>query len=136
MGKSYADSQMLRTAAPVLSPGMVTSFSSGLVSSGMHTSQRRVNSVGGKKIGVGVKLRRNAQGQTCVQELLQGFGAQKSGQINVEDVILSIDTQPVDGWDLDAIRNLTIGPEGSLVTLSLLRNGQPFQVSLQRCFPA
>ena len=59
--KSYADSQMLRTAAPVLSPGMVTSFSSGLVSSGMHTSQRRVNSVGGKKIGVGVKLRRNAQ---------------------------------------------------------------------------
>ncbi len=57
-------------------------------------------------------------------------------QLNVEDVILAIDGQPVDGWDLDAIKNLTIGAEGSLVTLTLQRAGQTFQVSLMRIFPA
>jgi hypothetical protein len=58
----------------------------------------------------------------------------RGGQIG--DVVQAIDNVPVQGLTLDAIKSLTVGPEGSAVHLDVVRDGRPFSVSLQRLYPA
>jgi C-terminal processing protease CtpA/Prc len=53
----------------------------------------------------------------------------------VGDIIMAVDQEPVDGYELDAIKQLTIGDEGTFCTLQMLRGNQYFAVTLQRITP-
>ena len=56
--------------------------------------------------------------------------------MQVGDVLEAVDGSAVDQRSLDAIKQLTIGPEGSTVTLHMLRGGQsPYTCTLQRILP-
>jgi hypothetical protein len=102
--------------------------------SGMYGSQR-LTTMGSKQVGLGLLLRKNEQQQTCIKEIFSGYAASKSGRVNAGDVILFIDGRSIEGMDLENIKNLTIGDEGTSCTLGLLRNGQKFDISFVRCHP-
>jgi C-terminal processing protease CtpA/Prc len=56
--------------------------------------------------------------------------------LQVGDVLEAVEGSAVDQRTLDAIKQLTIGPEGSTVTLHMLRGGQtPYTCTLQRMLP-
>ena len=50
----------------------------------------------------------------------------------VNDVILMVDGRSLAGLDLEEIKHLTVGDEGSVVQISLRRDGQDKLVMLQR----
>jgi len=100
---------------------------------GMYSSQRQA--VSSRQVGLGLRLRKNEQQQTCIKEIFSGYAASRSGRLNPGDVILSIDGRSIEGMDLENIKNLTIGEEGTNCTLSILRQGQKFDATFQRCHP-
>ena len=69
------------------------------------------------------------QGYTYVQEIVPGFAAARQGQVQAEDIVIAVDNEPVEGWDLDAIKQLTIGDEHSFCTLLIKRGSQYLQAS-------
>ncbi len=73
---------------------------------------------------------------TVVERIIPGFAAERSGRFQVGDVVQAINGMQVQGMSLDAIKNLTIGPEGSAVQVEAWRSGKPFAVTLQRQYPA
>mmetsp|Transcript_9458 Transcript_9458/g.31637 ORF Transcript_9458/g.31637 Transcript_9458/m.31637 type:complete len:138 (-) Transcript_9458:1490-1903(-) len=85
-----------------------------------------------KKVGLGILLKRNSQGETYIHALLPGFAGAESGEVQVDDIIVTIDNQNVDNWDLDDIKQLTVGDEGSACNLVLRRRGQTHEVKLIR----
>jgi len=89
-------------------------------------------------VGVGLSLeRRDDDDTTFVERIVPGFAAERSGQFALGDEVLAVDDTSVQGWPLDAIKNLTIGREGSQVTMHMLRrsNQQPYSVTVQRRLP-
>jgi C-terminal processing protease CtpA/Prc len=73
---------------------------------------------------------------TIVERIIPGFAAERSGRFQIGDVVEAVNGVQVQGLSLDAIKNLTIGPEGSTVQVEAWRSGQPFVVTLQRQYPA
>ena len=69
---------------------------------------------------------------TLVERIVPGFAAERSGQIQAGDVVVAVDGVAVDAVPLDEIRQLTVGPEGTAVTVELLRRGDPLAVTLIR----
>ncbi|KAJ1474684.1 hypothetical protein T484DRAFT_1831294 [Baffinella frigidus] len=63
--------------------------------------------VTGRRIGLGVMLQRSADGSTFIQDVVPGFAAALSGQIQSGDVIVSINGTVVQGWDLEDIKQHT-----------------------------
>ncbi len=60
----------------------------------------------------------------------------RSGKIEKGDVLVSVDGRSVHDLDLDAVRRLITGPEGSPVALQLLRAGrQPYTATMARAHP-
>ncbi len=57
----------------------------------------------------------------CVCVHVQGFAAANSGQVRIGDFVIAIDDQPVEGWELENIKQLTIGDEGTMCTLTIKR---------------
>jgi C-terminal processing protease CtpA/Prc len=55
--------------------------------------------------------------------------------MQVSDVLLAVDGSAVEQRSLAGIKELIIGPEGSTVTLRMLRGGQTFSCTLQRILP-
>jgi len=89
-----------------------------------------------KRLGLGLVLERDDQtGQIVIKDLVPEFAAAKSGKVDRGDVLLSVDGEPCQSYDLDQIKLLTIGDEGSSVTLDLTRRGSRFQVPLVRLGP-
>jgi len=74
------------------------------------------------EVGLGIGLQQQ-DGYAIVDEVLPGFGASMSGQVQVGDVIRSIDGISIVGRDLETIRRLTLGPEGSICNLLIYRGG-------------
>ncbi len=74
-------------------------------------------------------------GTTTVDRIIPGFAADRSGRFAVGDTVLSIDGVAVQGFGLEAIKNLTIGPAGSAVTIEFARGGQRFSETLVRRVP-
>mmetsp|Transcript_27248 Transcript_27248/g.42591 ORF Transcript_27248/g.42591 Transcript_27248/m.42591 type:complete len:360 (-) Transcript_27248:1624-2703(-) len=107
-----------------------------VLTGGMYASQWQMGVGGSRKIGLGIRLKKNQMGQAAVQEVLSNFGAEKSGQLFVEDVILSIEGQSVEGWDLDSIKQLTIGAEGTTCSLVVFRQGQQLALNILRILPS
>jgi len=46
-----------------------------------------------KKVGLGILLKRNSQGETYIHALLPGFAGAESGEVQVDDIIVTIDNQ-------------------------------------------
>jgi len=61
------------------------------------------------------------RGCMCVCAHTQGFAAANSGQVRIGDFVMAIDDQPVEGWELENIKQLTIGDEGTMCTLTIKR---------------
>jgi len=86
-------------------------------------------------VGAGLLLERNQEGLTYVEEIVTGFAAWKSGRVRVGDIVVAVDGRTVDGMHLSDIRQLTIGPQGSAVTIEFLRDGEFFSLTLVRSQP-
>ena len=65
------------------------------------------------QVGLGLLLKSDEQHKVFVKECIRGFAAEVQGQIQTGDVIVAIDGRGVEGWDLDAIKQMTFGDEGT-----------------------
>ena len=82
-------------------------------------------------VGVGIRVKEVLDGgasRTIITEMLPNMSASDSGAINLGDSLVAIDTKPIAGLSLEQIRDLTVGPRGTLVSLNLSRNGRIFTV--------
>mmetsp|Transcript_32477 Transcript_32477/g.81865 ORF Transcript_32477/g.81865 Transcript_32477/m.81865 type:complete len:166 (+) Transcript_32477:149-646(+) len=73
--------------------------------------------------GVGVVLVQVSGGAVCVKSVNKGGAAFASGQIVRGDVLYAIDGQKVLGWDVERVKPLILGPEGSKITMTFQRVG-------------
>jgi hypothetical protein len=92
----------------------------------------------GKRNCSKIILRRSLLAQssaTHVERVVPGFAAERSGRILSGDVVLAVDGVGVGGVPLDAIRRLTVGPEGTSVTVEAARGREVFAVTLVRQVP-
>jgi len=86
---------------------------------------------GGNRVGLGLVLERSENG-ISIKDLVPGLGASRSGQLQAGDVLVSVDGRSVAGYDLDSIKTLTIGNEGSSCNLTVNRGGNEVSVLLTR----
>lgn len=81
-------------------------------------------------IGVGIRLD-EAGNFYSIAEIFPGSDAREK-DVQVGDVIVGIDGQDVESWDLEQITNAIKGEEGTAVQLTLQRGNQTFDVELVR----
>lgn len=82
-------------------------------------------------VGIGVQVQVAPEGLRVLRTLA-GSPAQQAG-LQPEDVILSVDGQPLAGRDLTSATALIAGPEGTQVTLAVVRsNAPPTAVAIPR----
>ena len=88
-----------------------------------------------KEIGIGVLLKRSSQfpGMTMVDHIVPGFACANSGKVRTGDLVLAVDGQDIEGWELDNVKQLTIGFEGSVITLTCQR-GRCVCIVFGSCF--
>jgi Caspase domain/PDZ domain len=72
--------------------------------------------------GVGIRLAEE-NGSTVVAEIIGGSPAEKAG-IAANDIMFQIDHEPVSGLTLQQITEKVRGPEGTTISLKMLRKGQ------------
>jgi len=90
-----------------------------------------------RAVGLGLRLERSAQDRTTyVQAIIPGFAAHLDGRVQVDDVIVAVDYQPVEGLRLEDVKQMTMGKEGSTCTLQMFRGEERYQVTLTRIAPA
>mmetsp|Transcript_21965 Transcript_21965/g.35223 ORF Transcript_21965/g.35223 Transcript_21965/m.35223 type:complete len:621 (+) Transcript_21965:87-1949(+) len=89
-----------------------------------------------RMVGLGLALERhNHSRETFIEQIIPGFAAYKSNQFQIGDVAVAVDQQPLEGLELDAIRELTVGPEHTFCTLQMMRGNRYYAVTLQRVTP-
>lgn len=82
-------------------------------------------------VGIGVQVQVAPEGLR-IMRTLAGSPAQQAG-LQSQDLIVSVDGQPLAGRDLTSATALIGGPEGTQVTLTVLRNnGVPTAVAIPR----
>ncbi|EKX39251.1 hypothetical protein GUITHDRAFT_154494 [Guillardia theta CCMP2712] len=108
---------------------MIANESLDTYSSSLRRSLVDVNS---HKVGLGLVLRVNNDGEIVIKELIHGYAAQRQGGLREGDVLVTIDGHKVQDYNLEEIKNLTFGEEGSLVTIDIRRDGTDQKVTLQR----
>lgn len=73
-------------------------------------------------IGVGIFFQQEPNtGKVYVANIVPGGSADRSGVIRVNDVIVKVDDEDVQGQPLSALRNLILGRQGSYVVLAFRR---------------
>ena len=87
-------------------------------------------------MGLGLRLERSTRDpDVYIQEIVPGFAAHENGRLQLHDVVVAVDHIPLLDMDLDAVKELTIGEEGTFCTLQIKRGNHYFQVTLMRKFP-
>jgi len=72
--------------------------------------------------GVGIFFQQEPQsGKVYVASIVQGGSADRSGVIRINDVIVKVDDEDVQGQPLSNLRNLILGKQGSYVVLAFRR---------------
>lgn len=107
------------------------------MAAGKYGSQRKTRVLGPTEhVGLGLRLERSTQSPDIyIQEIVPGFAAHESGKLRLRDVVVSVDHIPLMEMELEAVKQLTIGEEGSYCTLQIQRGDHYFQVTLMRQFP-
>ena len=87
-------------------------------------------------VGLGLRLERSSKSpDVYIQEIVPGFAAHDNGRLMLDDVVVAVDHIPLVDMELEAIKQLTIGEEGTFCTLQIQRGDHYFQVTLMRKFP-
>ncbi|MFW6033328.1 MAG: S41 family peptidase, partial [Phycisphaeraceae bacterium] len=87
-----------------------------------HDLEQFSRSTQGRFTGVGIRISRE-HGELTVDSPILGTPAYEAG-IKAEDVIAEVDSRPTTRWSLErAVREIT-GPEGTIVTLGIRREGR------------
>ena len=68
-------------------------------------------------------------GVLTITDLRPGYSAEQAG-IRLGDRLVSVNLQRVDSLDLDSLRDVTHGPEGSNALLSFVRDGRPDTITV------
>jgi len=77
---------------------------------------------GAEMAGVGIFFQQEPNtGKVYVANIVQGGSADRSGVIRVNDVIVKVDDEDVQGQPLSTLRNLILGKQGSYVVLAFRR---------------
>lgn len=71
--------------------------------------------------GVGAELGKDGSGNLIIVAPIKGFPADKAG-LKAQDIITSINGESTTGMEIDAAVNKIRGPEGTKVTLAVVRN--------------
>lgn len=83
-------------------------------------------------VGIGITIRENAEAHGFeIMELTPGGSAEKAG-LQVHDVLIRVGEQNCFEIGIDETRNLVRGEEGTMVTLTYLRDGQEHTITLAR----
>ena len=83
-------------------------------------------------VGIGVTVREREDGTGIdILEVTKGGPAEEAGLL-AGDVIVGVDGQTAAGSDLDAIKNLIRGEQGTKVTLTVRREGKNLEIPVTR----
>ncbi len=86
----------------------------------------------GSFTGIGAELGSDSDNNIVIVSPLSGYPAQKAG-LKPKDVIAAVNGQTTSGMSVGAVVRKIRGPEGSSVTLTMVRdNGKPFDVKITR----
>lgn len=88
-------------------------------------------SISGEFEGIGAILNQNEAGEIVITGVLQGGPAEAAGLMK-NDIIKFVDGVDVTGMTMDAVVSRIKGPEGTYVTLSLLRGDMTLLIELER----
>jgi len=69
--------------------------------------------------------------QILIVSTISGAPAEGAG-LERDDVLIEVDGQSIMGWTVDEVTAAVRGPEGTDVTLTLERDGEPFEVTITR----
>lgn len=69
--------------------------------------------------------------QILIVSTISGAPAEDAGLMR-DDVLIEVDGEPIVGWTIDEVTAAVRGPEGSDVTLTLVRGGEEYQVTITR----
>jgi carboxyl-terminal processing protease len=86
--------------------------------------------ISGKYVGVGVQLD-SKDDEAVVSAPLDGSPAEQAG-IKPGDVLVSVDGESVQGEELEEVAEKVRGVEGSQVELTVLRDGEEYEFSMER----
>jgi len=92
----------------------------------------------GDFVGVGLLMEQDANtGEFRVNSLVQGGPADRTGAINVDDTLVRVDGVEVAGKSLEELRQLLVGPPGSVVRAHLIRARSDYEsvVEMMRGLP-
>lgn len=81
-------------------------------------------------IGVGIRLG-ETEGTYWIDEIFPGSSALDEG-VEAGDIILEVDGQSIEGWELEQVTSAIKGEEGTTVELMLQREGEQLEVVLTR----
>ncbi len=76
-----------------------------------------------KLFGIGAQLRDDLSGFTIVR-IVEGSPASQGNRLKIGDKIVAVDQEPVVGMDITEAVELIRGPQGSSITLTLLRESK------------
>ena len=87
--------------------------------------------IAGDYVGIGVYLTQDADGNAIVLKPIEDSPAEKIG-LKTGDIITKINDEDCSGMDLNLVANKVKGEEGTKVKLEILRNGEKFDVEIER----
>lgn len=92
--------------------------------------ERNREGISGSYVGIGVRLE-DEEGRAVVASPIDGSPAERAG-IETGDVVVAVDGESVEDEDITEISEQVRGPEGTQVELTLHRDGEEREVSLER----
>lgn len=85
----------------------------------------------GSFTGIGAELGKNENNNIIVVAPIKGFPAEKAG-LRAQDIIVSVDGESTEGWVVEqAVSNIR-GPEGTEVTLGIIRGNEQLDLTITR----
>jgi hypothetical protein len=100
-----------------IGPGSVRSEPSAMKNSGQQ--QQPVLPI--KLFGVGIFFATDASGGQVVRSFVPGGPAERSGQVSIGDVIVSVDNTDVYGLPLATLAKYLLGPRGSTISMGFCK---------------
>lgn len=82
-------------------------------------------------VGVGISITRQEDEGFLIVSVTPGGPAEEAG-LRVEDLLIMVQSQDVRGMDTDQVRQLVRGEVGTTVSMTVLRQGEAYTMSVER----